>query len=98
MSCNTCPFANTPESEYLLGLGCLPEIYEIIDMHKKTGHTWSCHSKEEGSVCAGAVKELKRINKKRLEEGLPELPNTGKLISFQVWEKEGEAEAIKKAK
>lgn len=97
MSCKTCPFAHTDESEYLLNLGCLPEQSWIIDMHVQSGHLWSCHQVDDVK-CKGTEKEIARINQQRVSEGKEVLPSTGKLISYDKWVHDGQEEAIRQAK
>ena len=58
-----CPFAPTDLSEYVEGLGCLPDRHEIINMRVHHGKTWACHS-DITKPCVGAIRHLQ-------EHGLP---------------------------
>lgn len=97
MMCQTCPFANTDESEGLLSLGCLPEMTNIIDMQSKTGHMWECHSRE-GVACTGTTRQQDEVDAQLVATGSLPVARTSKLISHRVWQLDGEQEAIKKAK
>lgn len=53
-SCVTCPFSFTHEAENLCNLGCLPSVYEIMQIKKETGLNWACHD-DESKICGGYV-------------------------------------------
>ncbi|WP_242705750.1 hypothetical protein [Pontibacillus sp. ALD_SL1] len=88
--CITCPFSLNEEAEIVQNYGCLPTGHDIVQLKKRTGHNWSCHG-DETKVCGGLASHLKDYH--------PELSiHEGKLISYDLWYKEGEEEAIRKAK
>lgn len=88
--CGACPFAFTDESEYIQGLGCLPEPYDIKEMKEKSGHNWSCHE-DSTKLCTGfaihATKYWPHLNIKE-----------GGLISYEDWYHLGPEEAMKRAR
>lgn len=92
MSCDACPFACSDTSEYVQGLGCLPSAFDIMEMKKRSGHNWSCHESDPAKLklCAGQVQWVKELQ-------LPVDMKAGNLISYQTWEREGEAAAIDEA-
>lgn len=88
--CGACPFAFTDESEYVQGLGCLPDPYEIKQMKEQSGHNWSCHE-DANKMCTGyathATEFWKHLDIKK-----------GGLISYEDWFYKGPQEAMKMAK
>jgi hypothetical protein len=98
MACGGCPFAFTDESEYIQGLGCLPSPYDIIQMKRKSGHNWGCHSNEK-VVCKGFSDFVKESQKNDYVDNMKDIDTSkGKIISYDVWYREGEEGAIQKAK
>lgn len=81
MSCITCPFAMTEESEQVQNYGCLPTPQEILEIKRCSGKNWSCHG-DETKICAGFVEAAK-------ETGLDY--KSGELASYQKWYHTGEA-------
>lgn len=89
-TCEACPFAFTYESEYVQGLGCLPDLYDIRTMKEQSGHNWSCHE-DATKLCSGFAVFAK--------EHWPHLDiKTGKLISYEDWFHHGPEYAMKNAK
>lgn len=97
MACECCPFAFTDASEEVQNYGCLPTPYEIIQMKRKSGHNWSCHSNEK-VICKGFVDHVKWINENGYVNDLKDIDTSkGNLISYDTWYREGEEAAIKEA-
>lgn len=97
MACECCPFAFTDASEEVQNYGCLPTPYEIIQMKRKSGHNWSCHSNEK-KICRGFVTHVEEAKKYKWREDLSDIDTSkGNLISYETWCHKGEAEAIKEA-
>lgn len=97
MTCKTCPFAFTEESEMVQNYGCLPTQYEIIQMKRKSGHNWSCHW-NESSICKGFVNYVKEAQEKNYIDNLKDIDiSKGNLISYNTWYYKGEEAAIKEA-
>lgn len=87
--CITCPFSCTDEAEQVQNYGCLPDRPDIIRMKEESGHNWSCHS-DDKVLCGGFARYI--------QEERPDLNiKEGKLISYDVWYREGKEEAIKLA-
>ncbi|GAB6989604.1 hypothetical protein [Paenibacillus pini] len=93
MACKHCPFAFTDESEEVQNYGCLPTPWDIIQMKRKSGHNWACHSNEK-KICSGFVKFAKEDTSNKYSDINT---CTGGLISYTTWDNEGEEEAIRKA-
>ena len=55
--CNACPFAMTHESEFLQGLGCLPEPFEMIKRAKESNVALSCHENDK-IACRGLCERI----------------------------------------
>lgn len=53
MTCYACPFAFTAESEQAQNYGCLPTLYEAMEL-QRSGINWCCHE-DETKPCAGQV-------------------------------------------
>lgn len=60
MNCHktSCPAAFTDESEHVQGFGCLPSLWDIVQLRIKQNKTWECHS-SPGKPCIGAIKYMK---------------------------------------
>lgn len=100
MACNGCPFGCSEASEQAQNWGCLPTPMQIIEMKEKSGHNWACHS-NENKICSGFVGFVKdmrefgsgdRTRYERLDL------ESGKLISYEEWYREGDDYAMKNAK
>lgn len=88
-TCTHCPFAFSDASEYVQGLGCLPEPSDILRMKRETGHNWACHA-DETKLCKGFARHAKQY--------APELDlKSGGLISYTTWYYHGEEQAIAQA-
>lgn len=57
MSCKSCPFNFSEESEYAQNTGCLPSAYDIINLKRETGHNWACHSNPL-KMCKGLIEDV----------------------------------------
>lgn len=77
-SVGSCPGAASHSSEYVQSMGCLPSLYDIVQMKVKHGKTWACHS-DYTKPCIGAMRELKRRN-------LPHKPSKELLTLEDPWE------------
>jgi len=87
--CMTCPFSFNNEAEMVQNYGCLPEPLDIIRMKEKSGHNWACHG-DETKMCGGYANWVKKHR--------PDLNlKVGNLISYDIWYREGEEEALRKA-
>lgn len=87
--CGACPFAFTDESEYVQGLGCLPEPYDIKKMKEESGHNWACHE-DETKICTGYVLHAKKYWPHHDVK-------SGGLISYTNWHQFGPEEAMRLA-
>lgn len=98
MACTHCPFAFTDESDYVQGLGCLPSPWDIIQMKRKSGHNWACHSNEK-TICNGFVEHIDWMKENSFQKEKYSDINTsvGGLISYETWYHEGEEAALEKA-
>ncbi|AZV43637.1 hypothetical protein BAOM_3028 [Peribacillus asahii] len=97
MACECCPFAFTDASEEVQNYGCLPTPYDIIQMKRKTGHNWACHSNEK-KICKGFVDHVKWSQENAFADKLDDIDTSkGNLISYETWYYKGEEEAIKEA-
>lgn len=97
MACKHCPFAFTDDSEEVQNYACLPSPYDIIQMKRKSGHNWSCHSNEK-MICKGFVNHVKEAKEKNWVDNLSDIDVTqGNLILYETWYHEGEEAAIKEA-
>ena len=77
-ACNTCPFKGGDEAEQGISLGCLPSVFEIMQIKRETGHNWGCHS--EDRICAGFVEACRETG---LEyKGAP-------LLKYEDWYRNG---------
>lgn len=86
--CVTCPFSCNEHAEQAQNYGCLPSPFQIIEMKRKSGHNWACHS-NENVLCGGFAKFIK--------DECPDLDiHTGNLISYETWYHQGEEAAIEK--
>ena len=79
--CPSCPYGFSDAAENAINLGCVPSVYEINEMARRTGHPWGCHG-HEGRVCAGYIAYA-------TEKG--GLPVVGSPISYARWYNDGEA-------
>lgn len=79
MTCRTCPFACTAESEQVQNLACLPTPQEIRRIKRDAGKNWPCHM-DESRICAGFVADCR-------ERGVD--PKVGELGSYTRWYHEG---------
>lgn len=59
--CPACPFSCSETAEYAKGLGCLPEIYEVMNIKREFNLNWACHD-DTSKICAGFVAMAKDIN------------------------------------
>lgn len=97
MACKYCPFAFTDESEQAQNYGCLPSPHEIIELKRKTGQNWGCHSNDQ-KICEGYVSHVKRQNASPWCDDLNDIDtSTGGIISFNTWEEKGSTIAIEEA-
>ncbi|MED1125288.1 hypothetical protein [Bacillus atrophaeus] len=97
MACTTCPFAFTDESEMVQNYGCLPTPYDIIQMKRKTGHNWGCHSNEK-IKCHGFEAHVKEAQQKKYMDDMSDIDlSKGGIISYETWYHKGEDSAIKEA-
>lgn len=88
-SCSACPFAFTDESEYVQSLGCLPSLFDIVQMKKQSGHNWACHENDK-KLCTGFANHIALHH--------PDLNvKTGNLISYDDWYYKGPEEAMRLA-
>lgn len=53
-TCSACPFSFSDNAENLCNLGCLPSVFEIMQIKKETGLNWACHD-DESKICSGYV-------------------------------------------
>lgn len=98
MACECCPFAFTDASEQAQGYGCLPTPYDIVQMKRKSGHNWACHS-NENTICKGFVDHVQWMQEHGSVDKLDDIDTTeGNLISYDTWYREGEEVALMKAK
>lgn len=79
MTCKTCPFAMTEESERVQNWGCLPCEFEIMQVKRETDKNWSCHM-DETRMCSGFVEAAREL-------GLDY--KTGPLASYHRWYHDG---------
>lgn len=93
MTCTHCPFAFTDKSEEVQNYGCLPTPWDVIEMKRKSGHNWSCHSNDK-KICSGFVEFVKEYPNNKYSDIDT---SVGGLISYETWYHEGEEEAIRKA-
>lgn len=97
MACITCPFAYTDESEQIQNYGCLPTPHDIIQMKRESGHNWSCHANDQ-IVCQGLKEEVTQAQEKGWRDDLSDIDmSVGEIISYEVWNSEGQHVAIAKA-
>ena len=77
MTCTTCPFALTEESERVQNYGCLPTPSEILRIKRDHGLNWHCHGDlDEKKMCAGFVEAAREL-------GLD--PKQGEMASYSNW-------------
>ncbi len=97
MACKCCPFAFTDASEEVQNYGCLPTPYEIIQMKRKSGHNWACHSNEK-RICQGFVEHVEWMQAHAWVDNMRDIDTSkGNLISYETWYSKGEEEAIREA-
>lgn len=88
-ACVSCPFNEgmTAEADQAQNYGCLPTGYEIIQMKKRSGQNWACHS-DENAVCAGLCHQAKPYELDLSQGGL---------IRYSSWFHAGEDAAVDEA-
>lgn len=98
MTCRTCPFAHTDESEEVQAYGCLPSPYEIMQMQSK-GCNWECHS-QENKLCSGLVHHISYMNSyaKDLNKNVIIFDKNAPLVKYKDWYSYGEEKAVNMAK
>ena len=59
--CMACPFNCNEISEQAQNYGCLPSLYEIMNIKREHGYNWECHD-GTGVVCGGFVAFARDLN------------------------------------
>lgn len=80
--CATCPFGGSDEAENAINLGCVPSLFEVLEIKRNTGHNWGCHgaADDETKPCAGFVGACRELN---LDY------KTGSHLSYKDWFENG---------
>lgn len=73
-----CPGAESYGAHLAQGYGCLPTLFDTVQMRVKHGKTWACHN-DYSKPCLGALKELRR-------RGLNAKPTKDLLTLDDYWE------------
>lgn len=68
-TCSACPFSLSEEAEQGVNYGCLPSVFEIMEIKKETGLNWACHD-DETKICSGYVEYAAKKGLDYKTEGL----------------------------